>query len=180
MIVAGVDPSITGTGIAVIGAQRQCPPMTCRVRTKPSDGTKLERMRHVVAETHSLVADADLVVIEGLSLASHGDATRDLAGLWWMLADAITRPERLRPAPRLAVVAPSTLKLWVTGSGRAEKREVREHITRRFALTEKISADEADALGLAAMGLHHAGGLPWSPTLAQVRAIATPDWGAAA
>jgi Holliday junction resolvasome RuvABC endonuclease subunit len=147
-----------------------------RFCTKPADGPLLTRMRYLVAEVFAAVEHADLVVIEGLSYGSHGSATRDLAGLWWMLADALSRRVRLYPHRRLAVVEPATLKLWATGSGRADKREVREHITRRWHLAAKISADEADALVLASMGLHHAGALPWAPTQAQARAIQTPSW----
>lgn len=176
MIVAGVDPSITGTGIAVVTGHRGMVPLTERIRTTPDDGPLLHRMRYVVAETFSTVADAEVVVIEGLSLGSKGSATRDLAGLWWMLVNALTTKERLQPRRRVAVVAPGTLKKWATGSGRATKAEVRDHVTRRWPLAGRISYDEADALALASMGLHHVGLLPWAPTSAQLDSVTVPRW----
>lgn len=176
MIVAGVDPSLTGTGIAVVASSAPHSLMTRTVGTTPDDGPLLTRMRYLAAEVYAAVEHAELVVIEGLSLRSQGSATRDLAGLWWLMVEAVACRERLYLRRQVAVVAPPTLKLWATGSGRASKREVRDHICRRWRLTGRISCDEADALVLASMGLHHAGLLPWAPTPAQMRAIVTPRW----
>lgn len=179
MIVAGIDLSLTSTGVALVSTEEALRPATLRVRTKPADGSTLQRMRVVVAETFAAVQQARYVVIEGLSFGSHGSATRDLAGLWWLMVDVLASAEREALGRGLGIVAPDTMKLWVTGHGRASKAEVRDHITRRWHLQDRISHDEADALGLASMGLHYHGGLPWSPTLAQERAVRTPDWEAA-
>lgn len=180
MIVAGVDLSLTSTGIALVSTEEALRPETLRVRTKPTDGSTLQRMRVVVAETFAAVRQARYVVIEGLSFGSHGSATRDLAGLWWLMVDVLASAEREALGRGLGIVAPDTLKLWATGSGRASKAEVRDHITRRWHLQERITHDEADALTLASMGLHYHCGLPWTPTQAQERALKTPRWEAAA
>lgn len=176
MIVAGIDPSITGTGLAVV-ARHPGAVTTRRVVTTP-DRPLIERMRIIVGEAVAFCDLAELVVIEGLSMGSHGNATRDLAGLWWLLVDALTAKERLRPRKTVGVVAPSTLKLWATGHGKASKAAMREHMEHRWNLPRKprISTDEADALALAGMGLHHSGRLPWVPTVAQERAVATARW----
>lgn len=161
LTVAGVDPSLSGTGLARLdgGATVQ----TRRLPTRPEDGSKLHRMRLIGDAVADWCRPANLVVIEGLSFASHGSATRDLAGLWWRLLDVVEQTTGTQPV----VVAPGQLKKWVTGNGHAKKNDVRDYIARRWRLVRRLTHDEADALGLASMGLHHLGGLPWSPTDAQ-------------
>lgn len=176
MIVAGLDLSLTRTGIALVSDDPSFAPVTSTVRTRPADGPVLHRMRLVVAESFAAVQQARHVVIEGLSFGSHGSATRDLAGLWWLMVDVLASAERITLGRSLAVVDPSTLKLWATGHGRASKKELNAHMSRRWHLPGPITHDEADALALASMGLHHHGGLPWAPTPAQTRAVTTPDW----
>ena len=67
----------------------------------------------------SVAVRADVLLIEGLSFVSKGSATRDLAGLWWLMVDEL----RALDVP-LAVVAPGALKKWATGRGTAPKRRV--------------------------------------------------------
>lgn len=174
MIVAGVDPSLTSTGVAVVGDHPDDTPDLRTVRTSPGMGlSKLERMRYVVGEVYAMCRGADLVVVESLSFASHGSATRDLAGLWWMLVDRLTVRDRLGdPGRPWAHVPPSTLKRWATGSGIATKDEVRAELARRWRLAVRdMNRDESDALGLASMGLHSGGALPWAPSETQVDAL---------
>lgn len=176
MIVAGVDPSLTGTGVAVVSSAAPDSLVTRTIRTRSTDGPLLMRMRYLVAEVYAAVEAAELVVVEGLSLGSKGSATRDLAGLWWLLVEALSRQARPYPSRTVAAVDPSTLKLWTTGHGHASKTEMRAHITRRWPTAGRLTYDEADALALASMGLHRIDALPWPPTLAQARAIQTPQW----
>lgn len=172
MRVLGIDPSLTATATCLLGD-----PVGVVVevsRTKPNGAsavTKLDRMHYQAAFAAEYAASADLVLIEAPSFGSKGSATRDLAGLWWLMFAELMR----YPAP-VGVVTPSALKKWVTGSGNADKFRVGQHIAKRWPAVDLRSDDQADALGLASMGLHHAGELPWTATAFQVEALGKVEW----
>lgn len=52
----------------------------------------------------------------------------------------------------VAVVAPPTVKKWLTGSGKADKKQIMDHIKKRFGIDFKVS-HEADAFCLAMIGV---------------------------
>lgn len=170
--ILGIDPSLTATATCLIGSPDG---MNLEVsRTKPTGPTavaKLDRMHRQVAFAAEYAPDADYVLIEAPSFGSKGSATRDLAGLWWLMVAELLR----YPAP-VGVVTPSVLKKWVTGSGNADKFRVGQHISKRWPDVELRSDDQADALGIASIGLHHAGLLPWEPTAFQVEALTKVEW----
>jgi crossover junction endodeoxyribonuclease RuvC len=113
----------------------------------------------------------DLVVIEHLSFGSHGSATRDLAGLWWLIVRMLDQYDM-----PLGVVAPGTLKRWATGNGNADKREVAAAMIQRWPGTSFRSTDEADALALASIGLHYLRVLPWEPEPYQTDSLRRVEW----
>lgn len=172
MNVLGVDPSITCTGMCL--ARPGELPAVSTAKTRPAGkGTlpKLARLRAQVAAVLAARTAADLVLVESPSFGSHGSATRDLAGLWWLLVDAL----RAADTP-LGLVAPSVLKKWTTGAGNAPKFDVGQSIARRWPDVILRNPDEADALALASIGLHHAGHLPWRPTTYQTEQLGRVEW----
>lgn len=174
LTVVGVDSSLTSTGLCVLADGQ---PALSRSRTKPGrPGTTstLARMRHQRDAVLAASDGADLVLIEGLSFGSKGSATRDLAGLWWLAVDALL--ERGHP---LGVAAPGVLKKWTTGTGNADKFAVFAAIGRRWPHVPLGGPDEADALALASLGLHHLGELPWTPTAYQTEQVSRVEWLAA-
>ncbi|GJF06710.1 hypothetical protein [Pseudonocardia sp. D17] len=177
MNVLGIDTSLTSTGMAWIGPDGVPQPHTSATKSDGKAGTsrKLARLRHQVGAVMEVAARADLVLIEGLSFGSRGSATRDLAGLWWLIVDELSALD----VP-VAVVVPAVLKKWATGKGNADKFAVGQAIGRRWPAVDLANSDEADALVLASMGLHHAGTLPWTPTAVQAQALTAIDWLAAA
>ncbi len=173
MIICGIDPSLTCTGLARVDTKFPRPhAVTTAVKTK-KEMSKLSRMRTVRDEVSTFVRGADLIVVEGLSMASLGSATRDLAGLWWMLYDV---------CDEWGIVAPSTLKLWATGNGghagttTQQKKRVQAAICGHWSIPLTKTYDEADALALASMGLQYEGELPWRPEPWQMISIKTPIW----
>lgn len=170
--ILGIDPSLTATAVCHI--RDGAPPEVAVSRTKPTGQSavaKLARM-HLQAEfVAEYACTADIVLIEAPSLASVGRATRDLAGMWWLMFAELTR----YPAP-IGVVAPSVLKKWVTGRGNADKFQVGQHIAKRWPAVELSSDDQADALTLASIGLHHSGALPWTPTAFQTETLTKVEW----
>lgn len=145
-LVIGVDLSLTCTGIAGAG-------WTDHVR--PKNLTGHPRLAFLVEHIGSYLRHADLVVFEGPSFGP-GVKHRheDLAGLRVMM-----RHWCWKRGIRYAVVPPSNRALYATGRGNAAKGEVRTAVADRYGIHTEGRAryDEADALVLAAMGLHHLG-----------------------
>lgn len=170
--ILGIDPSLTATATCLVGDPGGITVEVSRTKpTGPTAAAKLDRMHQQVAFAAEYAANADLVLIEAPSFGSKGSATRDLAGLWWLMFAELMR----YPAP-VGVVSPSVLKKWVTGSGNADKFRVGQHIAKRWPDLELRSDDQADALALASIGLHHAGELPWTPTAYQVEVLNKVEW----
>lgn len=169
--VVGVDPSLTATAVCV---QRGDVTDLSVSKTKPSGKRAVDKVKRMWRQADfvmELAEHAQLVVIEGPSFASKGAATRDLAGLWWLMFDRLTASGH-----QVAIVPPSALKLWATGKGNADKFLVGQAIGKRWPELDLESDDQADALGLASMGLHVLGRLPWVATEYQGRALSKVEW----
>lgn len=152
MKVIGLDLSLASTGFAVyyngaIAVDR------IRVPARPNDHAQFRRIRLIASGVQDLVrghggtGDADLVVVEGLAVASQTGQHLTRAGMWHLVMEAIDA----RGIP-WAQVPPTTLKKYATGKGNAGKDEVLAAVIRRFSDIEVRGNDEADALVLAAMG----------------------------
>ncbi|MGW1463878.1 hypothetical protein ACWCPT_05920 [Streptomyces sp. NPDC002308] len=144
-LVIGLDLSLTSTGVAGAG-------WSDVIRTKRRGD---DRLHHLVTVIGDFVKSADLVVMEGPSyghaaLAGH----EDLAGL-----RVLVRQYCYRHRIPYGVVPPSSLKLFATGNGRADKGMVRSAVADRYGHhTEGAGRyDQADAYTAMAMGLHHLG-----------------------
>ncbi len=179
--VLGVDLSLAYTGLAYgtvadDGAVRLA---VNRVRSKPPSGvskgdelaaTSL-RMRGIITEIWPHARVADLLVIEAPAYSSDTGKAHDRSGLWWMLVARATAA-----GIPVAQVRSATLKVYATGAGRGDKDEVLAQVVRRYPDVDVRGNNEADALVLAAMGLHHLGhpyaDLPHTHT----RAMAAPAW----
>lgn len=180
MIVAGIDPSLTSCGIAIL--EHGQPAYLDAVGHGGRNGASYaHRSRRIVSQARTITGilatwQLDLAVIEGPAYAHANAYTHDSAGLWWGLYSALAA----RKVP-IVVIAPQTRAKWATGSGRAEKRAVLETV--RTWWPDKRAHirndDIADALVLAAIGAHHVGDpmpFPVKPrhTLA-LEAIAWPE-----
>lgn len=147
MIIIGIDPSLTGTGIASHDS-------LVTITSKPQ-GTALEarwlRLASLTDRIDQVATGADLVVIEAPSLGqARQGGTLDRNGLWWMLIDRLlTRAI----APTVVEVSPATLKKFATGKGNATKPDM------RMALFQRADIDcrddnQVDAWWLRQLGLH--------------------------
>lgn len=152
MIVVGIDPSLTSTGVA-----RVHPDGSIGVERVRSRGTRADtwamRAARIVDLTVAVVeasAGASLAVIEGPAYAQGArGSSHDRSGLWWAIATAL-------PCP-LAVVTPTGRAKYATGRGNAGKDEVLLAVARRYPGAPVDGNDTADALILAAMGARHLG-----------------------
>ncbi|MFE6225438.1 hypothetical protein [Streptomyces sp. NPDC057854] len=140
-LVVGLDLSLTSTGIAGEG-------WTDHIRTKTKGDF---RLHYLAGQIGDFIKQADLVVMEG---PSYGHAAlgghEDMAGLRCMVRVFCHR----RRIP-YAVIAPSSLKLYATGYGKANKGEVRSAVADRYGIHTEGAAryDEADAYIAMAAGM---------------------------
>lgn len=143
--VVGADLSLTSTGVA-------CPHgvqvITSSGHTADPIMVRAQRIRAIRDRVSEWTAKAHLVVLEAPSYGSRGAFTSDRDGLWWLVVDSLIR----RGVP-FAAVAPATRAKYITGNGRADKAEVVEAARRHFPTYAIAGDDEADAVGLVAMGL---------------------------
>ena len=154
MRAVGLDLSLCSTGLSD-GRYTKV------VQTSPDTGCLEARLDHIARGVVSFVlADggADLAVIEGASYGSKGSAVEQLAAL-----RLLVRHRLWRLNIPFALVAPSTLKLYVTGDGRATKPQMVAAVAARYAhdfagvKVKDGRYDMADAFGLAAMGYDQSG-----------------------
>lgn len=144
--VAGIDISLTGTGVATLGGT------TC-IRTKGRRADSIverhQRQQHIVQRVLDEAGAVDLACVEGPSHASMGQAGHhDLSGLWWRIVGALC--EREIP---VAIVPPMSRAKYATGKGNSRKAAVLDAAQKRYGAILP-NDNEADALILRAMGLH--------------------------
>lgn len=146
--VLGVDQSLTGTGLA----------LACRdgrVHLKRVDTGKLrghERLALILGEISVRLPGTDLVVLEDLAFGARGNSLLDLAGLQWLIRHRIWEMD----VPYV-LISPYQRAEYATGRAGASKDEVLAAVIRRFPDLPVSNNDEADAVVLMAMGLHHYG-----------------------
>lgn len=183
--IVGVDLAMRATGIARLTLDSSGAPATYTTAVgrqgelRATLAQRWQRMRETTAAIVDEVLaatraqDPHLVVIEGPAPSTGAQiGSFDTAHLWWSVVDRC-----LDEGIPVTVVAPSTLKAYATGNGRAKKPEivaaVRKHYGDRFDVT---SHDVADAVVLVAMGARALARpidqLPEQHT----RAMRTPKW----
>lgn len=145
--VVGVDPSLTGTGIAHGRVA------TNTIQTKPcaeAIGPRLARIRFIVHTVLLVTESGALVMIEGPSFASREQAGQAhlRAGLWWSLVNDLTAS-----GCDLVEVPPKTLKKFATGSGNASKSDMRMALYKRGGI-DLADDNQVDAWWLREAGLH--------------------------
>jgi Holliday junction resolvasome RuvABC endonuclease subunit len=152
--VIGLDLSIAATGIADAngGTIR-----TATIRTAPAKGTAATRgrLRRIVDEITEVITlggpSPALVAIEGPSFGSKGNALHQIAGLWWLAVDAL-----MAAGHPVAVIPPGTLKSYATGSGSADKPDMRMALYKRTGIDQRDD-NQVDAHWLALAALDQLG-----------------------
>ena len=127
--VAGIDPSLTSTGIAVLTETLGCSKFPPRIfltvesykptMTGSGAGAEVARVQSVVEQVCESTHSAELILIEGLALSSRTGKYAERAHLYYSLHAAYLARRR-----NVDTVAPTSLKKLVTGNGRADKDQV--------------------------------------------------------
>jgi crossover junction endodeoxyribonuclease RuvC len=149
--ILGVDPSLTGTGLALVDTNDRLVVETSTFGIGLAATSTLYERRARLLEIRDRILDrairADFVVIEGPSLAQRAQrGTFDRAGLWWMVVDAL-----LRRLP-LVEVSPKGRAKYATGNGNSDKAAVMAAARVTYPHVAFRNDNECDALILAAMG----------------------------
>ena len=137
--IIGIDPSLSATGIAT-------PSEAYTVATEASDPQRLVKI-HTAARIALIEGGrAHLAVIEDLPTHAHG------AGLTGMAQGVIRLALVQFGVPYVAVTA-ATLKKFATGSGNANKSDMRMALYKRAGLDIRDD-NQVDAIWLRQIGLH--------------------------
>lgn len=149
MRVMGVDPGLTRCGLALIetAAGRSVTALDVDVVRTASDEPLERRLRavHEVADEWMSVHAPDVVAIERVFAQNQVSTAMGTA----QAAGVVALAAAYRDIP-VAFHTPSEVKAAITGSGRADKKQMTLMITRILGLQKAPSpADAADALALA-------------------------------
>ena len=154
--VIGLDLSIAATGVA---DNYDGTIHTATVITKPARGPEpaatRDRLRRIITEIDGVLRANPrppvLVAVEGPSFGSKGNALHQIAGLWWLVMDAL-----IAAGHPVVVVPPSTLKAYATGRGNADKPDMRVALLQRTGIDQRDN-NQVDAHFLVLAALDHLG-----------------------
>lgn len=165
-IVIGLDLSLTNAGIVVLNDGR--PTLLTSVGHGREGKSHAHRSRRIVSQSRAIMqaigpslldpARIHLAVIE--DQLEHGPmlpSALDRSALWWGVYSALSA----KRIP-IAVMNPTTLKAWTTGTTRSKvrgeaKRQMLEEVRTWWPGLAVRNDDIGDALALASMGAMHLG-----------------------
>jgi len=156
MIVIGIDPGLATVGYGVLSSsERNVTPLaySC-IRTAPCPGGTPERLELIFDEVYSLIEEFSpgCMAMETLFFSRNVTSALGVAEV----RGVVMLAARKHGVP-VAEYTPNQVKQAVTGSARADKRQVQEMITRLLALPEIPRPDDvADGLSVALCHVHTA------------------------
>ncbi len=161
MRVVGLDLSLTSTGVARADGD------TVRIRTISNGPERIDFINQAVIAN---IGRVDLVVIEGYSFGSKGAAVFQIGEL-----GGVIRHTLWSHGTPFAVVPPTTLKKYATGSGVAKKPDMRMALYKRAGIDNQHD-DEVDAWWLRQAGLDHYGHAEIVLPATHREALAKVEW----
>jgi crossover junction endodeoxyribonuclease RuvC len=146
MNVAGIDPSLTSTGLIAFNEQGE---MIAQKNIKPKKRKGMERLKYIKEEILSFLKENKIekVAIESYAFGVRKSRTKFQLGE----LGGVVRLLLFENDIEYLDVAPPTLKKFVTGSGDADKEIVIFSVLSRWNQDFGTNSDLADAFGLAKM-----------------------------
>lgn len=166
IIAIGLDLSLTGTGVIVLNDGKIVEQKLIKSKPVP-DGKPIDeviRIRTIVDQISELVSKnkPDIAVIEGLAfMVRNATALVQLSAL-----NYFTRLMLMNCDVPFIIVAPTSLKKFITGNGASKKDVMLMETFKRYGVTI-LDDNENDAYGLAQVGLALLGGNSKSTTKLQ-------------
>lgn len=154
MLIVGIDPGTLRLGWGIVEASPRAALSTfisCGVLRAPEDWPRWRRLEHLGAELDAVLAGQGVEAgIDAAALES-GFVPRSARPGILELAESrgVASYVCARRGLGVLMVAPSAVKLAVTGYGRADKQQVQRMIAARLRLKQTPPEDAADALGVA-------------------------------
>lgn len=148
----GIDPSLAATGIAVLDSGnivevRLIKSKPTKEKTPSDEIQRLIKIKSDIIEILEKYEPA-VVCIEGLAfMARNTSALVQLAGLNYMIREYLNEK-----GIKFIIIAPSTLKKFITGNGAAKKDVMLIEVYKRYGVTI-LNDNESDAYSLAQCGL---------------------------
>lgn len=148
--VLGLDLSLTGTGVVILENGKFV--KRHLIKSKPSGDlplSELRRIKKIVEEIEMIVAEGipNVAVIEGLAfMVRNATALVQLSALNYMVRDMLDRYK-----VKFVIVAPTSLKKFITGSGASKKDVMLMETFKRYGVSI-LNDNECDAYGLAKIG----------------------------
>lgn len=161
---ASFDLSLAATGWGAFGSAPLAEGQVTWGTIRPPTGlSEYERLNHIRGTVLMLSEGAELVVMEALSYGSNDPSAQERAGLAYLVRMSFWK----RGTP-FVLIAPKTLKKFVSGSGAAKKELMMLEVFKRFGHSASDN-NQADAIGLIYLGLaltHQ-----WEPTIEPQRDV---------
>lgn len=162
-VVAGLDLSLTATGVAIFELDE---PTALTVKSKGANadtlGMRNVRLSALAANIVTYVERADYVAVESPAYNQTGGSHHDRSGLWWLVVSKL-----VDRGIHVYEVTPTQVKKYATGRGNASKTEVITAVVKRYPQFSIANDNEADAVILAAF-LRRALGHPVEESMPQV------------
>ncbi len=160
--ILGIDPSLTGTGLALATKSEKGVVKWEHLSVAKNKLRGHERLHFITDAVMCSVAimkPDDIIVMEGPSFNSGGAKSHELSGSWWLIRHAIYEWEQMRHErfENLFVVPPRSRAKYATGKGNAKKPEVIEAVNRWYPGCDVVDDNVADAMVLATMGARFCG-----------------------
>jgi len=155
LITIGLDLSLAKTGVNILKNKDVI--YSGIIKSKPTDRTPMgetKRLMDITDDVFTLIEnklwtlEPDLVLIEGIAfMARNSTALSQLSGLSYLI-----RAELILNDWPFTIIAPTTLKKFITGSGKADKDVMMMKVYKDYGL-EYSDNNESDAFGLSACGM---------------------------
>ena len=151
-IYVGLDPSLTGFGVAAVGAGVD---QTWLIKPKKTGVDRLLEISYILADTFSDLARrgdhiADVAIEDTVRASYASSVLGELAGVVKTTCNTVLQGQARYPLK----VPPATLKKFATGRGNAKKVEIVLAVYKHFG-KEIRDDNEADAYVLAQMASGH-------------------------
>jgi Holliday junction resolvasome RuvABC endonuclease subunit len=160
-VVIGIDQSYNSTGVCILDENKNVVDLF-KIVTPPSVGDIFARA-HTLATTLGGLVGTHMPIgigLEGLAFAMTGDATRDLAGLQFVIVNTLRYEYDYN---RIVIPSPNTVKKLATGKGNSNKEalysalpeEIRKRIEEKNYRKTTGMYDVTDAYWIAVYTLEH-------------------------
>ena len=118
--VLGIDQSYTSAGFVVMDESGEVKKFGTIRSNADTNGDIFDRAAFVTRSIIDIANEYDpaLVGLEGLAFSKFGNATRDLAGLQFVL---ITQMRTTKYGSNMVIISPNLVKKFATGKGSADK-----------------------------------------------------------